>query len=114
MSSSRETADFIISKLSEPGRFAARPMFGEFALYADQKVVALICDDTLYVKILPASKYLESICEKGEPYVGAKPHYIVEEHRVSTIENLSSILFAIAEALPQPKKKKSKKAISNR
>lgn len=89
-------------------RFSARAMFGEYALYADKKVVALVCDDTLYVKILPASSELESVCEKGAPYPGARPHYLVDEDQLSHIENLSEILLAVADSLPAKKKKKSK------
>jgi len=80
-------------------------MFGEYALYADGKVVALICDDRLYVKILPASSELESLCEKGAPYPGAKPHYIIEEGQLSTVENLPPILLSIAKSIPKKKSK---------
>ena len=105
MSTQKETIEFILGKLWGRGDFSARAMFGEYALYADGKVVALVCDDLLCVKIVPASKELESQCEKGEPYPGAKPHYIVEEGQLSTIENLPSILSAIAESIPAKKKK---------
>ena len=78
-------------------------MFGEYALYADGKVVALVCHDLLYVKVIPASKELEHLCEKGEPYPGAKPHYIVEEGQLSTIPTLATTLFAIADSRPEKK-----------
>ncbi len=106
MATQKETVEFILGKLRHPGRFSARAMFGEYALYADGKVVALVCDDRLYVKILPASQGLEALCEQGEPYPGAKPHYLVEEGQLG--ESLPAILFAIAESLPA-KKAKSKK-----
>jgi hypothetical protein len=105
MSTQKETIDFILEKLHDSKRFKARAMFGEYALYADKKVVALVCDDLLYVKIFPASHELEDICEKGEPYPRAKLCYVVEEGQLSTIENLPSILFGIAEAIPTKKKK---------
>jgi TfoX/Sxy family transcriptional regulator of competence genes len=65
MATQRAAIDFLLAKLREPNRFSARPMFGEYALYADGRVVALICDDRLYVKRLPASDALESLCEQG-------------------------------------------------
>lgn len=102
MSTRRETVDFILSKLRSD-RFTARLMFGEFALYADEKVVALVCDDLLYVKIVPASNELESLCEKGQPYPGAKPHYIVEEGHLSSVHNIAAILLAIASSAPAKK-----------
>ena len=112
MSTQRETVDFILAKLRDRHRFSVRAMFGEYALYADRKVVALVCDDRLYVKILPASLELERQCEKGEPYPGAKPHYLVDEGQLTTIENLPAILAAIASSLPvkQPKDKRKRAA----
>ncbi len=107
MATQKETIDYLLQKLGRDAGFSARPMFGEYALYANDKVVALICDDRLYVKILPASQILEKECEKGSPYPGAKPHYIVDEGQLARLPNLSGILFAIAESLPAKKKKRA-------
>jgi TfoX/Sxy family transcriptional regulator of competence genes len=108
MATQRATIDFLLEKLREPRRFSARAMFGEYALYAEGRVVALVCDDRLYVKILPASQALESICEQGHPYLGAKLHYIVEEGQFTSLPNLASILFALAESLPAKKERTSR------
>ncbi len=105
MSTQKETVEFILQKLGEPDRFSTRAMFGEYALYAGGKVVGLICDDQLYVKILPESKELEDICEKDEAYPGSKPYYLVEEVQLSQIQNLPEILFNIAKSIPVPKKR---------
>jgi TfoX/Sxy family transcriptional regulator of competence genes len=80
-------------------------MFGEYALYADGRVVALICDDQLYVKILPASAELETVCEKDTPYPGAKPYYLVEESQLNKLENLPEILLEFSKSLPARKVK---------
>lgn len=112
MATQKGTIDFILQKLRDPKRFSARAMFGEYALYAEGKVVALVCDNLFYVKIFPASHELESRCEKGEPYPGAKACYIVEEGQLSTIENLPRILLGIARAIPQKKKSKPKRSSS--
>ncbi len=109
MSTQHETIEFIIEKLGDPKVFTARAMFGEYALYAKGKVVALVCDDQLYVKILPASSALETLCEKDAPYPGAKPHYVVEESQLSSIEHLPDILLDIASSLPAKKKKRKGK-----
>lgn len=108
MATQKETVEFILEKLGHPQQFATRAMFGEYALYANGKVVALICDDQLYVKILPASSELEVLCEKAAPYPGAKPHYLVEESLLATLDSLPDILFDIEKSLPE-KKKKSKR-----
>src|SRR5471030_2163658 len=108
MSTQKETVEFILKKLGEQGRFAVRAMFGEYALYADGKVVGLVCNDQLYVKIMPESAELEDICEKDEAYPGSKKFYVVEEVELSKLKNLPDILLSVAKALPLPKKKKKK------
>jgi TfoX/Sxy family transcriptional regulator of competence genes len=45
MSTQKETIEYILEKLGDYKRFSARAMFGEYALYADGKVVALVYDD---------------------------------------------------------------------
>lgn len=108
MATSKATVDFILEKLGDTSRFSARAMFGEYALYANGKVVALVCNDQLYVKVLPASSELEDVCDKDLPYPAAKPHYLVEESHLSTIPRLPEILRAIARTRPAKPKKKSK------
>ncbi len=109
MSTRRETTDFILEQLGQPKHFSVRAMFGEYALYANGKVVGLICNDQLYVKILPESEVLENICEKDEAYPGSKKFYVVEESELSRIKNLAKILLNIAKVLPESKKKVNKK-----
>jgi DNA transformation protein and related proteins len=109
MATQKETADFILKKLRGPARFSVRAMFGEYALYADGKVAGLVCDDLLYMKILPATKELETICEKGHPFPGARLHYIIDEGQLSTVQNLSSILVSVAMSAPEKKKKVKRK-----
>ncbi len=109
MATQRATVDFLLKKLGDPAVFSVRAMFGEYALYADGKVVALICDDLLYVKILPQSDELADACERGSPYPGAKPHYIVTEDQLSGLTRLGVILRGVARALPVKAARRSKK-----
>lgn len=106
MATHPDTAAYILSKLGDARTFSVRPMFGEYALYADGKTVALICDNVLYVKILPASEELKDLCETGLPYPGAKPYYAVTEDLLVTMRNLPQILRAVARSLPVLKKRK--------
>lgn len=101
MATRPETVEFILGKLRPAERFRARAMFGEYALYADGKVAALVCDDQLYVKIAPASAPLAELCERVAPYRGAKPYYLVEEWQLSSIDSLSGLLLAAAEKIPE-------------
>lgn len=105
MATSRATADFILTRLGRPDRFSVRSMFGEFALYADGKPVAFICDDQLFVKILPVSATLEARCERAPAYPGSKDYYLVPEDVIAGDRTLPALLLRIADTLPQPKKK---------
>jgi DNA transformation protein len=109
MATQKTTVDFILAKLRHKNQFSARAMFGEYGLYANSKLVGLICDDRLFVKIMPASSELEPVCEKSEPYNGAKPYYVIDEAQLSTMDRLPSVLFAVADAISaKPKRTKSK------
>lgn len=99
MSTSKDTIKYILEKLRNATRFTTRAMFGEYALYADNKVVALVCDDLLYVKICPASKALEKECEKDSPYPNAKPHYVVSEEQLINLTHLPKILIEISKSI---------------
>jgi len=104
MSTSKDTIHSILEKLKSP-RFTTRAMFGEYALYADGKVVGLVCDELLYVKICPASISLERECEKDSPYPGAKLYYVISEEQLSNITQLPTTLFAIAQSLLSKKQR---------
>lgn len=103
MSTSKNTIEFILEKLGNTPRFTTKSMFGEYALYADGKVVAFVCDDLLYVKICPASRILEKECDKDLPYPGAKPYYVISEEQLTNLISLPNILFAVAKSLPAKK-----------
>lgn len=106
MGTHRRTAAFILEHLGHPERFTVRAMFGEYALYADGKPVAFICDDQLFVKIMPESALLEGRCEKAPAYPGSKDYYLVPEELITGERKLPDVLLRMASALPAPKAKK--------
>jgi TfoX/Sxy family transcriptional regulator of competence genes len=84
-------------------------MFGEYALYCDDKVVALVCDKSLFLKNLPVVHTLAPGLPEGVPYTGARPH-LVGDSLLDDPDHLAGVLRAIAEVLPQPKTKPAPKA----
>lgn len=108
MATRKDTAAFILAQLGHADRFSVFPMFGEFALYTDGKVVGLICDDQLYVKVMPESKSLERTCELAPPFPGAKDYYLVPEVVIAAPRVLVETLLRMAAVLPFPKKKKKR------
>ena len=84
-------------------------MFGEYGLYCDGKIFALICDDQLFVKITEAGRRAAAAQELSEapPYEGAKPYFLIED--VEACEFLTEFVMETCRALPAPKPKKPKK-----
>src|SRR5215218_3576135 len=76
MATEKATVDFILDQLA-PLPVRARAMFGEYGLYCDEKFVALICDDTLFVKPTTISDQFFTDADLAPPYPGAKNHYAV-------------------------------------
>jgi len=89
-----------------PGSRAAR-MFGEYGLYLDDRVIALICDDTLFLKNIPEAAALLTGAELGPPYPGAKPHLIADPW-LDEPEILAKAAHAVARALPGSKSRTPK------
>lgn len=103
--SSQATVDSILDRLGSK-RFSAKAMFGEYAVYADGKVVALVCDDRLYVKVHAVTEPLSSECDLAPPYPGAKPHYVLGEGEWAARDDLAGLLTRLAADLPAPKKRR--------
>lgn len=101
-------ADFIEyvfdqSGLSGPGGLRARKMFGEYALYLRERVVALACDNQLFIKPTQAGRALLPQPQEGFPYPGARPWWHLAD--LDDRELLRALLQATADALPLPKPK---------
>lgn len=108
MATRKDTAAFILAQFGHPDRFSVKSMFGEFALYADGKPVAFICDDQLFVKIMPETAVLEGRCERAPAYPGSKDYYLVPEDIITGDRKLPEFLLRAAEVLPLPKAKRRK------
>jgi len=104
-----ETVQYIADQAGLGTRLEFRKMFGEYALYVDGKVTALVCDDQMFLKpTAEARAYLGPVAE-GAPYPGAKPHLLLGEV-LEDSERLARVLQITAAALPVPKPKGTPKA----
>ena|SRR5271166_2513666 len=108
MSTKPETVAHLRGQLAGAGPIRIQPMFGEYGLYLDEKLVGLICDDRLFIK---KTSYGDSALGDGHdvpPYPGAKPALLIPEHRVSDGAWLCEFVRCSAAGLPPPKPKKPK------
>ena len=109
MATDAGTIRFLLDQAAGAGALSARKMFGEYALYCDGKVVALVCNDTLYLKPTPGALALVRDPQYAPPYPGAKPHLQIED-ALDDPEALARLIRAVATDLPLPAPKKPRKA----
>lgn len=103
MSTAATTIDRLLDTLASLP-LGARKMFGEYALYLDGKVVALVCDDQLFLKPTPGAIAALPESPSGQPYPGAKLHLLVTD-ALDDPDRVARALRAIAGDLPAPKPK---------
>ena len=108
MSSSPSFLNFVISQLEGIGALRQRKMFGEFCIYVNEKPIVLICDDTVYLKIIPELSEIMQDAERGFPYEGASERYILDIDDRDLAREAVAILEK-ATPLPKPKKPKAPK-----
>lgn len=90
-------------------RLTAKKMFGEYALYLDGKVVALACDNSLFVKPTAAAEALAPGLPRRPPYPGTKDHPVADELLDDT-DALRALIERTAALLPPPKPAAARKA----
>ena len=113
MASDLDFVEFVVDQIENAGAIRYRKMFGEYVLYCENKVVALICDNQLFVKPTKAGKSFIGNVIEAPAYPGAKPSFLIEE-QVDDKKWLSSLVKLTAEELPEPKPKKKSKRKSAR
>ena len=117
MSSDKNFVEFILDQIKNAGAVSARPMFGEYGVYCDGKIVALIFDDQLFVKPTEAGKKFIGDPLEAPPYPGAKNYFLIED-KLEDREWIAALIKATARELPlkkaavkTAKKKVAKKAV---
>ena len=95
---------YVAERLAFIGNLRYKKMFGEYMVYIGDKPLLLVCDNTVFVKILPCLDGL--LTEKGFPYEGAKEHYVLDFEDSELAEKVIRLL---DEAAPMPKPKQTKK-----
>ncbi len=107
MSSRLEFVEYVAEQCRGAGEITFKKMFGEYGLYCNGKIFALVCDDQFFVKITKAGERWN--LPKKPPYDGAKDYFLVED--VDNAEFLAELVSETVKELPEPKPKapKSKK-----
>ena len=109
MASDLNFVKFVADQIDASCEISYRKMFGEYALYSRNKVVALICDDQLFIKPTEAGKSFIGEVVESPPYPGAKLAFLIQE-QIEDKEWLTQLITLTEEELPKPKPKRKKKS----
>lgn len=106
MASKQHTVDFIVDKVSAAGVVSARKMFGEHAIYCDGMLVALICDDKLFVKPTKAGRAHAGNVTEAPPYKGAKPCLEIPRNKWGNRDWMVKLIRVSIAELPAPPRRR--------
>ena len=101
--------DFVCEQVGRAGAIESKKMFGEYLVYCDGRPALLVCDNQVFVKILPETTALFAArgraFDVGLPYKGAKEHYVLDMDDADFATETTGLLAR----MPPPDKKNNKK-----
>jgi DNA transformation protein and related proteins len=106
MASDREFVRFVCEQLRGAGDISSRRMFGEAAVYLDDKVIGLICDNQFFVKATEPGRDKIGVPTETPPFPGASNWFLMAD--LDDPEFLADLVRTTAAALPSPKAKAKK------
>ena len=107
MASDKKYVDFVLNQIENAGEITAKKMFGEYGIFSNRKIFALICDNKLFIKPTDAGRAFIKDVVEAPPYPGAKPSFLIED-KVEDREWISDLVRLTIRELPEPKPKKKK------
>ncbi len=99
---------FVCDQIDDACEVSYRHMFGGTTLYSKGKVVALICDNQLFIKPTEAGRaYIGNVTE-APAYEGSKNFFLIADE-IDDTEWLTELIRRTEQELPRPKPRKKKK-----
>ncbi|MDH3531708.1 MAG: TfoX/Sxy family protein [Gammaproteobacteria bacterium] len=107
MANDPDFIQYVCDQIGAPCDVSYRHMFGGTTLYSRGKVVALICDNQLFVKPTDAGRaYIGDVTE-APAYAGSKKFFLIGEE-IDDTEWLTELIRRTEEVLPKPKPRRKK------
>jgi len=107
MASDQKFVDQVTAQMQSAGNIVAKKMFGEYGVYCDGKLFAMICDNQLFFKPTEQGREFIGTPDEAQPYYKAKLHYRITD-KIADSNWLSQLVRITAESLPEPAVKKKK------
>lgn len=107
MASDQSYVEYICEQANLAGALSFKKMFGEYALYLEGRVIALVCENQLFLKPTAEGRKMLGTVSECPPYPGAKPHFLIGDE-IEDREALTRLFTATARELPKPKTTKRK------
>ena len=107
MASKKEFLEFVLDQIENAGEITHKYMFGEYAIYSNGIIFALLSDNKLYIKPTESGRAFIKTPEEAPPYPGAKMWFLIEE-KLEDRKWLSELIRISLPELPLPKLKKKK------
>ena len=104
MATDQEFIEFIIDQISGVKGISCRKMFGEYAVYCEGKVVALVADNQLFVKPTAGGRAFLGEVVEAPAYPGAKPSFLIDD--IDDRDRLCELIRITTKEVPLPKPKK--------
>lgn len=108
MANDLEFIEFVVDQIDASCDIRFRHMFGGCTLYSHDKVVALICDDQLFIKPTAAGRLFIGDVVEAPPYEGAKNSFLIGD-QIEDSAWLTELITLTEAELPKPRPRKKKK-----
>jgi TfoX/Sxy family transcriptional regulator of competence genes len=106
MASDPEFVKFVCEQLRSAGEISSKRMFGEAAVYLDDKVIGLVCDNQFFLKPTEEGRAQIGTPTEAAPFPGAKNWFLMAD--LDDPQYLADLVRITAAALPNPKPKMKK------
>ncbi|MDR0849154.1 MAG: hypothetical protein LBN10_09000 [Propionibacteriaceae bacterium] len=106
MATTPDFIEYVLDQARGPWALRYKKMFGEYMVYANDKPILLVCDNTVFVKMLPEIEALMGDSETGFPYEGAREHWVLN---IDNSEFSADVIAVLEPITPLPKPRKPKR-----
>jgi TfoX/Sxy family transcriptional regulator of competence genes len=104
MATKKDFAEYVLDQV-EDKKARIKSMFGEYALYYEEKVVAFICDNKVFLKINDATEKILGKNKRGQAYPGSKDYFVISESFLENSHEFKNLIKECASMVSVKKKK---------